>query len=427
MLEAKQFQINDGRIITLKDEEAREDIKNKPIDISYGLSLAIYIDAINGVDTNTGLNASQPIKTLNKAVELSKYLEYPQLSFYLMGDSVYEFDTTVLLINQACPHFFSYNGNPTLRFTYTGASSSGPRFYSGHVSLNGTENNRLKIDTAFKSMYFEGCSVTANYVDFEVPVRFIGGSLISNNCSFTSIPNKLMPWESQRSCLMIQECNARISDVTINTIETNTFGIYIWSSSVCHIYGSITTKELAASGNVALVRTDGGLIRFTAVPDMTEKTNTFSRVIDCHGSVMDTSIERYKIYNTLGILNDNSNILVGSNVIYNAGLESGETYTRGGSILNGFVTTSGTEVYFDIPLENRNIIGSNLQLTVTADNMRLYSNAGRKDVNNPTINVESYNTYKVRCKISLPSEAQIPSVNNSPVVMDLSSLKVAAI
>ncbi|HBE13439.1 MAG TPA: hypothetical protein DCY74_04650, partial [Clostridiales bacterium] len=52
-----------------------------------GSSDFVYVDAINGVDTNTGLSASKAVKTLEKAVELlDDGSDDTMATIYLVGD-----------------------------------------------------------------------------------------------------------------------------------------------------------------------------------------------------------------------------------------------------------------------------------------------------------------------------------------------------
>lgn len=136
--------------------------------VTAGGTLTLYVSS-TGDDSNPGTEAS-PIKTMAKFVEIMNRAEYAQYTCYLVGSATY--DIASLVINQACPHIYAYNGNPTLRFTAN--ASVGTRFYSGRVHLEGRNNYTLKISSVCGHHYFENCSITARNVEFLVPISIYG-------------------------------------------------------------------------------------------------------------------------------------------------------------------------------------------------------------------------------------------------------------
>lgn len=265
MADIKEIKIGD-EVYNVKDALLRKSSHRR----SIGRTRMIYVDAVNGNDANDGKNDTRPIKTMAHCIELINHGDvYEQaqeldeasnFQVYLMGNAVYECPYYVICFT--APHFYAVPGsNPTLKFTYwrdeymtDPTVTASNRFYSCHVNLTGQNPKegsplapgRLKIDASLHSLYFESCACTWENVDFLCFIRVIGGSVISQNCSYKTDdnPNIFPRWvEIPRCAVTVSECNANFYNTIINVNEPTGRAMVIRASS---LYESLKVLQLRA-------------------------------------------------------------------------------------------------------------------------------------------------------------------------------------
>lgn len=393
----------------IKDNEAREIAKNRAGVTTYGVTRFQYIDAVNGDDTNDGLCADFPIKTIDEYLKRVKSVDgIANWQCYLMGDVVY--DIPSLVITAASPHFFPVNGSPTLNFSFTTEKqTSGPRFYSAHVALYGDENNRLKVNSTLKSLYFEGCSVSADHVDFLVPVRVYGGSLISTNCSYTTIAGEVGRWDSTNRCaLMLQETNARLSDTEIKSTDGISTGIYVWSASNVSIYNALNVVNQTKEGEKPLIdiRASRGYIAPTT--NLDNISTGYSSALNMNASIINTTDAFFETCLAKGLSRTNSSLTIGNSLMKNTGFIKGQTFNRASIITIGYTVSSGKEIRISIPFEYRVPIGEDISYNVSLS--RLDVRAGGTSKSNMTVNsveVVSATAYEMILKVT--TEEALPN------------------
>lgn len=304
---------------------------------------AIYISS-EGNDKNNGKSTSTPIKTLAKAFQMMNAGTHTQYSFYLMGDAVYDVPSDIFVIGQSCPHFYSVDGSPTMRFMYK--SGVGPRFYGGHVNMTGNSTtNRLKIDSAYGSLYFEGVTVGATNVDFLVPVKVVGGSFTSVNLGVTN--------DEDSAALIFSYTNAKISGTTFYNNPKNCAFVSAVHGTVFMGYSAVEVVNAFASdatGNfINLEHTYAKLSLSgfgSSLPSSAKALRMFSAT-----AIMSESL--YTGYQTAGFEGSDYTIFIGANILTSSALTKGSTLSIGNYYIAGCVANASKRLTFTYPLPNK--------------------------------------------------------------------------
>lgn len=319
---------------------------------NFGRSLNVYISATGGNDANIGdytgtsigNDAAHPIKTVDKLLEIVNADRCAEYNIYLMGNDTYEFSNDIFVITQACPHFFAYNGSPTIHFKRTGTSA---RFYSARVHLEGAANRKLKINADYGSFYFEHCSVLAKYVDFLVPIAFHGCTINIQDCSFTD--NSTASGRAEYYQVYLYDCIGRI----INSIEfKGEQGIqgclFARNSHLRLDPCSITIhrqNEFTENAQMAFRFTACYLYLNPTVAYTGDKTETYTTLFSAVNSVINASAD---LFSHIGIYPNDFN----SSAVFQRGRQvyCGNSITFSRINTTGFVSNASSTLFFTLDL-----------------------------------------------------------------------------
>ena len=174
--------------------------------------LNIYVDATNGDDTATGLDADHPMKTINAAID--KYANRQgklELKLRLFAPNTY--DISGFNWNGISVHFHSYHdgGNITLNFT----SQYDFAFYNSHINFQGTSNSHFtinKTNPTTTDVYLDAGNAYMKYTTFNCRFTLWGAENYADHCSFNT--------------LKIRGCSMFMTDCSFGALDTICAKIY---------------------------------------------------------------------------------------------------------------------------------------------------------------------------------------------------------
>lgn len=429
------------KLDSMADSGELDDLISRLADVSFsvvGGTTNYYVDGANGSDENDGLTRNTAFLTLNKALrQMNKGVD-AQVTINLVGNRVYEIDPSIYVIWQGTPHFRSVGGSPTIKFLY--ASGTGPRFYSCHVNITGDAVNRIKVDSADGGVYFEGCSLALSYVDFLVPVRFLGGSAICSECSFTTKAGNSPAWAfTYRPCVEASGCAVRFSNITFNCTDGLSTGLFLCNGATGNITGNIYTVEQAQTGDSnSVIFADSSFVKVTPTFVRSDNNHPFKYLIRTNAAIIVcTSQDQYDSWARGGLLIQNATILIDNNVIKNAHFVTGKRLNLGFVCINGYVSATGKSVVGVITLPEKPIGVSGLNVSCSDVTIRAAStNTGGKTgktvvnavapQNLGTFTVTAYSDYNAVFQIVFNDESLFANYPNCPVNILLKNAVVSA-
>ena len=404
---------------------------------NYGKTFNIYISGTGGNDANLtqfsgndgGNTASTPIKTVSHLLEIINADKSPQYNIYFMGTEVYEIPADFFVVTQATPHFYSYEGSPTIRFLKASGTTSA-RFYTGRVHLEGDESSRLKIDATFGSIYFEHCDIQAKYVDILVPVGFFGCTCILSECSFMDNAAAAVATNQYLYQVYMNECSVRMTGNVEFKGERGIQGCAYIMNSRLRVYSLTATihKQSQTFSKAFEIIACTGYIEasFTYTGTNANQYTTLLTVNGCMLSVSGSFFSGIK---------DFSNSFLNS-AIFQGGYQVIPTssITFANVIVSGYVTADGSTVYFtlDLPAGVKDSARSNngLSFSYTKCVGRGVSgyidSTGSSGTTAYTI-THTYNANqqnRIMCSFDLPNTKQ-NIVNNTPVELHFTGIQIS--
>lgn len=374
----------------------------------------VYISS-TGDDKNDGRTKNTPIKTMGRAFAIMNAGTNVQYSFYLMGDAVYEVPSDIFVIGQSCPHFYSVDGSPTLKFTYTGGT--GPRFYGGHVNISGSAGKSVKVDSAFGSLYFEGVAVGVTYVDFLVPVKIVGGSFTSTNLGVTSTDTS--------PAIIFSYTNAKISGTTFYNSPNNCRCIVVNHGTIFMGYGALTVANTFSDTNTDSLITIEHSFSKLSLNGFGDKLPTNCNALTAFSAVVLMARDLYEAYQALGISNTNSTFLCGKQKI--SGLNKGDVYNLNDYYANGCLTGGNKRLAFSIPLphslddEVTAVKVSFSSLSVRGATGAIVSGHAFSNMSSCSVNI---NGDRTSLTLYMDFKASLGGTNNSVVSIQFAGLKL---
>lgn len=397
---------------------------------SVGGVRLIFVDAENGSDFNSGLTDETAVKTMRRVVSIMNGDSATQYTVYLMRSFVYEVPEDLFVFSGVAPHIFAYNGSPTLKFLYSGGA--GPRFYSAHVNLSGSANGNLIVDSSYNSLYFEGCSCTFSNVSFSVPVGIYGGNIASTNCSYARIPgsNADLGGIKRNPALYLYMANARLYNTTVNNTDGLSTGIVASHGTNAAVYGYVNVVDQAQAGKQPIVLAYNSFLALNYTSNADTFENKYNRSITLNWSVCSITKECFAVIKKINPFWETSSILVGGNTIDSVGVLPGKTFSSQRMNLGGHITNAGTEIGLSVPFP-KGLSSDVTTVTVAFDRVTIRGVSGYIAANIAqsaigTVSVTYFNTYQINLRIVLASDYQKPSINNTPVNVDLIGLNVSA-
>lgn len=397
---------------------------------SIGGVRLIFVDAENGSDFNSGLTDETAVKTMRRVVSIMNGDSATQYTVYLMGNFVYEVPADLFVFSGVAPHIFAYNGSPTLKFLYSGGA--GPRFYSAHVNLSGSDNGNLIVDSSYNSLYFEGCSCTFSKVSFAVPVGIYGGNIASTSCTYARIPGSDIDLGgvNRKPALYLYMANARLYDTTFNNTDGASTGVVASHGTNAAIYGYVNVVDQAQAGKQPIVLAYNSFLALNYTSNADTFENKYNRSITLNWSVCSITKECFAVINKINPFWETSSILVGGNTIDSAGFLPGKTFSSKRMNLGGHITNAGTEINLSVPFP-KGLSSDVTSVTVAFDRVTIRGVSGyiaEKIAQSAigTVSVTYFNPYQINLNIALASDYQKPSINNTPVNVDLIGLNVSA-
>lgn len=388
----------------------------------------VFVDAENGSDYNDGTSTASAVKTMQRAINIANQGIAPQITIQLMGNSIYEVPSNLFVFSGAAPHVSAYNGSPTLKFMYTGGT--GPRFYSSHVNFGGSDSGNLIIDSAFNSMYFEGCSCTFSKVSFKVAVGVYGGNVASNDCSYMRVPNSDtdLGGLGRKPALYLYMANGRFNNTTIASTDGVSTGIAAAHGSNVAIYGTLNVVEQDNSGTQPVVLSYNSYLTLNYTSNANTFTNKYNRSVTLNWSTCKVTEECFEVIQQVNPFYTSSAMIVGTNVI--GGLTAGQTFNSTRLWVGGHITGGGVYVNFSIPYTN--VLAPNVSgVTVSFDQVTIRGIDGYivdnvTEAATGTVSVTYFNQYQINVQIELSSGNQKPEINNTPVAVELIGLNITA-
>lgn len=252
---------------------------------SVAQAQAIHVNAATGSDDNDGKTAAAAVRTLDRAFMLWNASNSPQPNIILHGKHVYETPAVaadadegrtegLLLYSGGAPHISGVedspgDGFPTLKFIFCvagatpetvdrtsrhyvygyNAQSTGPRFYTCHLNFS-----NISIDSNYNGIYFEGCSLSMDTVDFKIPCRVLSSAGGFARCShFAEVVEvdgqSYKPFGSSVcAALYLYNSVCTIDAPTFNVEDGQTVCCGIYSKSSARVDGTVTIKPQTASG-----------------------------------------------------------------------------------------------------------------------------------------------------------------------------------
>lgn len=144
-----------------------------------------FVDGINGNDSNTGKDESNPVRTLKEAFRRCQYL-YNDIRIQILTAGNYDCD--LLTFTGGALHLNAKVAGVQVTFTNQNAI-----FYESHLNITGAGTGSpitlvvpfVNSDTT--KMYLDGGSLSARDVVFNCYLRFNGAYAGFTNCSFRNV------------------------------------------------------------------------------------------------------------------------------------------------------------------------------------------------------------------------------------------------
>lgn len=186
-----------------------------------------YIDGVNGDDSNDGISTATPLKTLDAA--LGKHYEKDvRIRFLTAGtyntNAQYFAGMALHLIN----YTQEYGGTLTPVTIYFNANHA-VQFYNCY-----THFENITLDWAVDLYFDGGFAYHINNVVFSKLTKFNGMYIVADSITYNKVA--------------IQECFAKIHDITITTTDANDHSIYLRDSKTI-IYGSRLNHSVINNDN----------------------------------------------------------------------------------------------------------------------------------------------------------------------------------
>lgn len=404
---------------------------------NYGRTYNIYISGTGGNDANIGQfsgndggnTAETPIKTVSRLLEIMNADRNPQYNVYFMGTEIYEIPADFFVVTQATPHFYSYEGSPTIRFLKASGTTSA-RFYTGRVHFEGDTNSRLKIDAIFGSLYFEFCDIQAKYVDFLVPVGFYGCTCILSECSFNDNAAAAIATNPYLYQAYFNECNVRMTGAIEFKGTQGVQGCSIFNNCRLRLYSLAFTIHKQT-------QTSATAFSFVACVGYIEATfaytgggaNQYTTLVSTNGCILSVSGSFFT-----GIKTFTNSFL--NTVTYQGGMQVIPTssITIANVIVSGFITDDSSKVHFTIDLpacvKDSAKANNGLSFSYTKCVGRGVSGYIDSTGSSGTTAYTIEHTYsgnqqnQIKCSFTLPN-TKTNIVNNTPVELHFTGLEIS--
>ena len=400
-------------------------IGNKP---AIGGVRQIFVDSENGSDFNTGRTVDQPVKSLQRAINIVNACSEPQSTIQLVGNSTYEIPSSSFVFSGAAPHVVAYNGSPTLKFTYTGGA--GPRFYTAHVNLQGTEENKLNIASDYDSLYFEGCSCTFTNVNFLAAVGIYGGNITSNTCSYKRVEGSDtdLGGVGRNPSLYLYMANARLYNTVIASTDGDSTGVVASHGSNVAVHGYLNAVEQTKAGTKPLFLSYNSYLSLNYTSNADTLTNKYLRSVTLNWSTCKLTNECFTVINKLNPYYGSSAVFVGLNIVSGIGVLPGETVSITRMTLCGHITDSGTRVEVSIPVPKSftpnvtSVAVTFAEVTIRGVDGYIADNVSQSNIGE--VATIYFNAFQINISINLSASYQKPSINNTPVSVELIGLNI---
>jgi hypothetical protein len=400
-------------------------IGNKP---AIGGVRQIFVDSENGSDFNTGKSVDQPVKSLQRAINIVNACSEPQSTIQLVGNSTYEIPSSSFVFSGVAPHVVAYNGSPTLKFTYAGGA--GPRFYTAHVNLQGTEENKLNIASDYDSLYFEGCSCTFTNVNFLAAVGIYGGNIASNTCSYKRVEGSDtdLGGVGRNPSLYLYMANARLYNTVIASTDGDSTGVVAAHGSNVAVYGYLNAVEQTKAGTKPLFLSYNSYLSLNYTSNADTLTNKYLRSVTLNWSTCKLTNECFTVINKLNPYYGSSAVFVGSNIVSGIGVLPGETVSITRMTLGGHITGSGTRVEVSIPMPKSftpnvtSVAVTFTEVTIRGVDGYIADNVSQSNIGEVTTTY--FNPFQINILINLNASYHKPSINNTPVSVELIGLNI---
>lgn len=316
--------------------------------ISIGKNFSVYVSS-GGSDTNNGLSPDNAVLTWKRVKEIMKrcvdkdgnVVDVGQFTVYLCDGVNLQISDGI--ISQGAPHIIPYDDSiPTLTFTYNPVGvTTGPRFYSGRVHLGDSSGKKMYIRSSIGSLYFENCAVGLYNLLITCPINITGGSISSNNCTFTR--GSVEPWWNNTACVTTLYCRGNFRGITtFNALSSDTIGIYAQQRSDIRVYGTINTSIVST-----LVSLDHSTLDITSLT--IEGVSAVSNIVNTtQGCTVLTSNAILDSYRDKITISDNSILYSGKNYITTFGSTKNNSISLGSIIVPGYVSEGNLYFYVDL-------------------------------------------------------------------------------
>jgi len=340
----------------------------------------IHVDATNGDDGNDGKTASTAVKTLERAFKLWNSTGGPQPNLCLHGNHVYETPAVVadaaegkdegqLIYTGGAPHIIGIedspgDGFPTLKFIFCvsgttpetvdrtsrhytyglNTMTTGPRFYTSHPHFSD-----IAIDSNVNGVYFEGCSVTFERVDFKIPCRIISSAGDVGDCSFfaeviESGGQSYNPFgASACSALYFYHSNCFVKNPTFNVEDGKTHCCQALLKSSIRVDGTITVKNQTTSSGLNFIFSIDSSAMIMFADTISGGTANWTRGVGSSGcsELFFSNDTIYNTWNAVGsgvVDSGNALVHVGSSII-----PSGANAARSGKTNSSITIYNGSQ------------------------------------------------------------------------------------
>ena len=198
--------------------EVKTDLDNKEYPL-YDDHVRLYIDGVNGDDNNDGTTPETAFKTLDRFLKLLNNTK-ADIRCYIISAGTYKFLKPT--ISDAIIHITG-----TVSGVILSTDLDELVFYGGHMNFNNVTFD-LPEGT---SHYYDGVLVTFDDVIYKNPVRIYGGSIDSQNCTYSQ--------------LRLSWTNAILDNTTIDNSPKTLDAIHCDSSTTLSIYNGLTVKHIS--------------------------------------------------------------------------------------------------------------------------------------------------------------------------------------
>lgn len=395
---------------------------------AIGGTREIFVDSEKGSDFNTGRSVDQSVKSLQRAINIVNTCSEPQSTIRLVGDSTYEIPSSASVFSGMALQVVAYNGSPTLKFTYTGGA--GPRFYAARVSLQGTKKGKLNIASDYDSLYFEGCSCSFTNVNFLATVGIYGGSITSDTCSYKRVEGSAtdLGGVGKNPSLYLFTTNARLYNTTIASTDGDSTGVAASHGSNVAVYGYLDSVEQTKAGTKPLLLSYNSFLALNYTSNVDTLTNTYLQSVMLNGSTCKLTEKCFTVINKLKPSYSSSDVLVGSNIVSGIGVLPGATVAITRMILGGHITGGGTQVEVSIPMPKSftpnvtSVVVAFTKVTIRGIDGSIAENVSQSNIGG--VKTTYFNSSQINLLITLKASYQKPSINNTPVSVELNGLKI---